>query len=202
MIWDLPADWQWKPISSLLTPVRRTAKPNEIRDEWTYVGLEHISPGTGEYTGVKAGSAGIRSNKFLFEPGDILYGKLRPNLRKCVVAQTFGVSSTDIVPLRAVEPNSAHFIALQLRSEPFTAEVLRLIGGANLPRVNIKDLFSLKLPTPPPEDAHRLYEMAKHLTDLRYTHSALGAAMADVESAMSAAALGLLRESKSHRISG
>lgn len=191
MTWDLPENWAWTPIPDLLTPVRTQARPDDIHDDWVYVGLEHVQSQTGEYEGVEAGGADIRSNKFMFELGDVLYGKLRPNLRKCVVARTSGVCSTDLVPLRPVDPEAADFIALQLRSEPFTANVMRMIGGANLPRVNLKDLFTLTLPMPLETEASRIYQVARAVTALRVSQRELAAAIDMVERAASAQVLGL-----------
>ena len=191
MTWKLPEAWGWRLVSEVLTPVKAQAKPDEIHDDWLYVGLEHVQSATGEYTGVEAGTADIKSNKFRFEAGDVLYGKLRPNLRKCVVATSAGVCSTDLVPLRPVAPEAAHFLAMQLRSEPFTASVMRLIGGANLPRVNIKDLFTLALPAPPPGEETRLFEMAESASSLRAALRALEATVTEVDRAAVAAVLGL-----------
>lgn len=194
---ELPDRWHWTPLAVLLTPVRSQVAPEAIHDDWVYVGLEHVQSCTGEYSGVQAGSASIKSNKFRFEPGDLLYGKLRPNLRKCAVAVEPGVSSTDLVPLRPVDPTSGHFLALQLRSEPFTAAVMRMIGGANLPRVNIKDLFSLSLPTPPPSDAARLYALARSVAGLRTLQREIALSVDEVEVAVTAAALGYPMDSAS-----
>lgn len=191
MTWALPDGWAWRPIPELLTPVRAQARPDDIHDDWTYVGLEHVTSGTGEYEGVEAGTADLRSNKFMFEPGDVLYGKLRPNLRKAVVAREPGVCSTDLVPLRPVEPEAADLIAMQLRSEPFTAQVMRLIGGANLPRVNLRDLFGLSLPWPPRENEHRLYAVARGVVSLRLAQRSLATSVDEVDRAATAQVLGL-----------
>lgn len=191
MNWDIPKGWSWKPLTESLTMVRVQAKPDDIHDDWLYLGLEHVQSSTGEYSGVLAGSAGIKSNKFQFQPGDVLYGKLRPNLRKCAVAEESGVCSTDLVPLRPTDPETAYFLALQLRSEPFTAMVMRMIGGANLPRVSIKDLFTLSLPAPRADEAARFYAMAKSLTVVRKKQRELKCAVAETDLAVTAAALGL-----------
>lgn len=190
MTWELPADWRWQRVGDALTPVRAQAKPDDIHDDWLYLGLEHVQGVTGQYEGVEAGGAGIKSNKFRFEPGDVLYGKLRPNLRKCVVANEGGVCSTDLVPLRPVRPEAAHFLSLQLRSEPFTESVMRMIGGANLPRVNIKDLLKLELPVPPADDENRLFEAARSASALRDKLCDLQAAVTEVELAATAEVLG------------
>lgn len=191
MTWELPEGWRWQAVGDALTPVRTQAKPDDIHDDWLYLGLEHVQGATGQYEGVEAGGAGIKSNKFRFEPGDVLYGKLRPNLRKCVVASAAGVCSTDLVPLRPVRPEAAHFLSLQLRSEPFTESVMRLTGGANLPRVNVKDLMKLELPVPPSDEEDRLFEAARSASALRDKLRNLHAAVMDVELATTAQALGL-----------
>ena len=100
----------------------------------------------------------------------------------------------DLVPLRPVDPDAAHFIALQLRSEPFTASVMRMIGGANLPRINVKDLFTLSLPAPPAAELQRLYSVARSFDALREKKKAFEAAVKDVELAATAAVLGLTEE--------
>lgn len=191
MTWDLPPGWRWTPLPELLTTVRTYVRPDAIDGAWLYLGLEHVEPGTGEYTGVRAGDADIRSAKLAFDPGDVLFGKLRPNLRKCVVARTRGVASTDLVPLRPVDPDAAHFLALQLRSEPVTAEVLRLVGGANLPRVPMRDVATLSLPTPPPAEAPRLHALARSAALLRHRQRELAATVGGLERVATEAALGL-----------
>jgi type I restriction enzyme S subunit len=196
MTWELSEGWRWQTVGDALTPVRAQAKPDDIHDDWLYLGLEHVQGVTGQYEGVEAGSAGIKSNKFRFDPGDVLYGKLRPNLRKCVVAGETGVCSTDLVPLRPVRPEAAHFLALQLRSEPFTESVMRLIGGANLPRVNIKDLLKLELPVPPTADEDRLFEAARSASVLRDKLRLLHAAVTDIELAATAEVLGLAGQAR------
>lgn len=190
MTWDLPRGWRWTPVGSSVARVAVQVQPDAIHDDVLYIGLEHVRSGTGEYSGVEAGGADIRSHKFTFQPGDILYGKLRPNLRKCVVVDQAGVCSTDLVPLRPIDPGSAHFLAMQLRSEAFTADVMRIIGGANLPRVNIRDLFTLSLPTPPEADASRLYEIARSVSTLRRRQRMLEYAVLQLDSAATASALG------------
>ncbi|MCW2831928.1 MAG: hypothetical protein JWP31_2620 [Aeromicrobium sp.] len=191
MTWDVPADWTWRPLRAALTSVTDQVRPAEFDDDWLYVGLEHVQAATGELRGVRLGSAGIRSNKFRFDAGDVLYGKLRPNLRKCAVAESPGVCSTDLLPLRPVDADAAHFLAMQLRSEPFTASVMRLVGGASLPRVTATDLFTLNLPAPPPGDAGRLHELARSMSRLRQRQRDLDGAVTAAVASATAAVIGL-----------
>ena len=46
-----------------------------------YIGMEHIEPGTGNLLGTIS-SDDVLSNTFAFNKGDVLYGRLRPYLKK------------------------------------------------------------------------------------------------------------------------
>lgn len=194
MNWKLPDGWSWTSVSEHLTRVRSQVRPDAIQENWTYVGLEHVSSASGEYEGIEGSGAGIRSNKFLFEPGDILYGKLRPNLRKCVVANEVGICSTDLIPLRPINPESAHFISMQMRSQPFTTCVIRLIGGASLPRIGVKDLLDMPLPTPPPEKAAELYALARSVSSLRTRQREAEATIDGIEASVTGLSMGLVSD--------
>ena len=135
-------------LGDLCDPVREGIQPQQIQPDSQYVGLEHIRPGTGSWTSIPSEEAALRSAKNTFEPGDLLYGKLRPNLRKCVVVDISGVCSTDIVVLRPRDPKIAHYLALQMRSQAFADEASRHIGGANLPRIRVGDLMEICVPMP------------------------------------------------------
>ncbi len=191
MNWELADGWSWQPLHDLVVPVRVQVAPSDIDPSWQYTGLEHVKPGTGEYEGIPAGEAGIKSAKYLFETGDLLYGKLRPNLRKCVIATNGGVCSTDLMPLRPTAPEAAHLLAVQLRSEAFTNRVMRMVGGANLPRINVEDLLTIEVPVPPEGERQRLYDSVSVAKDLRGAVRALERSILHVEAAATAWALGI-----------
>src|SRR5436190_35975 len=67
--------------------------------DFAYVGLEHI-PSSGSAL-LSSGSPGYSiSTNTVFRPGDILFGKLRPRLRKAASVSFRGYCSTDILVLR------------------------------------------------------------------------------------------------------
>lgn len=65
-----------------------------------YVGLEHIAQETPTLVGTSPGNVSTSVNG-VFQSGDILFGKLRPNLRKSLQVGFTGYCSTDILVLRA-----------------------------------------------------------------------------------------------------
>ena len=159
--------WRKQRLADLVIPARQTVQPAQLPPDTRYVGLEHVESKTGLHQSVSLSDVDLRSSKFRFEPRDVLFGKLRPNLRKVVVATCSGVCSMDLTPLRPLEPAMACLLAYQLRTPGFTAQVIRLVSGQNLPRVGLKDLLSLYVPVPPRDDARALYELAELLDETR-----------------------------------
>lgn len=138
------------PLASLVVQVKGSVPPEKLL-EGDYVLLEHISQRTGQVSPSRVELAEIKSAKGRFAAGDVLYGKLRPQLRKVCVAEGPGFCSLDIIVLRPLVPGTAHYLAAILRSESFTDQVARLVGGANLPRINARELLNLELDWPDDE---------------------------------------------------
>ncbi len=161
-------DWQLVPLHQLVEPQRAQVKAADLPEDEPYTGLEHVASRTGVYRPTTVGAAQLKSAKFRYQTGNILYGKLRPGLRKCVVALEEGVCSTDLLPLKPLVPSTGALIAAQLRSEWFSGRVTSLISGANLPRVSVRDLMSTSLPMPPKDQLNRLIEMAQIVDAARY----------------------------------
>ena len=86
--------WEVKKIKDTCKLIKKQYKPNEEENK-KYIGLEHIEQGSLKLLGVGNSSNAI-SNKFIFEKGQILFGKLRPYFRKVVLSKFNGVCSTDI----------------------------------------------------------------------------------------------------------
>lgn len=139
-------------VSEIVERVIDSMNPSEADGQVTYVGLENIESKSGCLVGeVVATASDIKSLKTRFEPNDILYGKLRPNLNKVYRASMSGVCSTDIFVLRTGPLANADYLTQLLRSQQFNVQVLRGIGGAQLPRVSYGYLGGVKIPLPPLE---------------------------------------------------
>jgi len=131
-----------------------------VRDSWlpdmtdtnltNYIGLENISANTGYLIGnILVTKNSIKSNKTIFRQDDILFGRLRPNLNKVLLADCEGICSTDILVLRVnknlVEP---YFLSTVMRQRSFNLELLKFVKGAQLPRISAEDLFSVAVLIP------------------------------------------------------
>ena len=107
-----------------------------------YVGLEHM-PSDGS-TLLAVGSAGDSvSTNNVFRTGDTLFGKLRPQLRKCVRVSFDGYCSTDILVLRANSGSCSEYGSKLLQSEFVFTEAIRTEEGTKMPRTSwraVKDV--------------------------------------------------------------
>lgn len=118
----------------------------------SYVGLENIESNSGNLVGeVNTDIKSIKSIKNVFKKGDILYGKLRPNLNKVWLANIEGICSTDILVLATKPEYSPEFYELILRSNDFNEEVLKGLKGAQLPRVSFDYVSKIQIPSVPKE---------------------------------------------------
>lgn len=133
----------YRALSALVTPVDAKIA---IRKDPTkpYVGLENIPSRGAHLTGWALASASISTNA-IFRAGDVLFGKLRPNLRKCIVAPFDGYCSTDILVLRSNEGVDPSFAGKVLRTERVGTAAEMTSVGTKMPRTSWKHLSELEV---------------------------------------------------------
>ncbi len=99
------------------------------------VELEHISQGDGRLIGT-IDSSGQSSTKAVFAKGSVLYGKLRPNLRKSWYCEFDGVCSTEIWVLQPrATVCDGKFLAQLVQTERFVAAAC-VTSGSKMPRAD------------------------------------------------------------------
>lgn len=131
-------------ISGNLNPEKRKGRVN-------YIGLENIEQESGRIIGdIVSDFSEIKSTKRTFQKGDILYGKLRPNLNKVAYVDFDGICSTDIFVLRPkIKDIDAEFYSILLRQKEFNDMVLNGVSGGQLPRVSKEYFADLPIPKVP-----------------------------------------------------
>lgn len=121
--------------------------------KFNYVGLENISQTTRVLVGFapKVG-AEVKSRSKVFREGDILYGRLRPGLNKCLLVDGMlseGICSTEILVLVANEDVVVpDYLCELMVSTEVSRRVQGLVAGAALPRVQPTDLLGIEVPIP------------------------------------------------------
>ena len=141
-------------VERILQRSKQTVSPATLNGSVTYIGLENLEPHTGRLVGqfVEDEPTSIKSSKNVFGSGDILYGKLRPNLNKVWFADRDGICSSDIFVIQPKNGDAEpKFYEHVFRSKQFNDEALKRLSGAQLPRINWQSLAGIEVPLPPLE---------------------------------------------------
>jgi type I restriction enzyme S subunit len=134
-----------------------------------YVGLEHLRQRSGGLKGWSPAANSISINT-IFKAGDVLFGKLRPNLRKSALAPFDGYCSTDILVLRPKEGISSRFAAKVFQSERVGAAAEMTAAGTKMPRTSWNALRALEVYCPAIESQESLADVLDTLdTTIRQT---------------------------------
>lgn len=141
-------------VSDLVELITDKQVANPRRPE-AYIGLEHI-PERAMRIAQVGGTEAIRGMCVRFCEGDILFGKLRPNLRKSVLAPLDGLGSTEILVLRPKPGVDPSFAGHVLRSETVFLEAERLTEGTRMPRTSWKTLSKIEIFAPSDRSAQKL----------------------------------------------
>lgn len=141
---------------------------DDFGDATVFVGLQHIESHSGRRLGsTELGSE--KGRKFRFQPGDVIYGYLRPYLNKVWVADCHGLCSVDQYVLRPREGACAGLIAHGLRSQSALNEAVRLTHSLQLPRLRSSLLAAIEIPTAAadqPSTERRLDSLVRQICEL------------------------------------
>ncbi len=144
---SLKSGWRVEPLKNLAKIERSTIDPSEIEDVF-YVGLENISR-SGSFLDTRKVAAGeLASAKFSFTDKHLLYGKLRPYLKKIARPSFSGVCSTDILPILPGLDIDRDYLFYYLRQPSMIDLAVLRSAGANLPRLAARqlELFPVRFP--------------------------------------------------------
>lgn len=125
-----------------------------------YVNGENIASGKGHILFLKsAGDLRMRSGKYLFAPGDVLYSKLRPYLRKVTTVDFRGLCSADMYPLTPVQCLvHQDYLKYILLSKPFSEYAESESQRTRMPKLNRAQLLRWKQRIPSLEEQVRIME--------------------------------------------
>jgi type I restriction enzyme S subunit len=124
--------------------------------------LEHIESGTGRITGETL-TTSENSVKFAFSAGDVLFGRLRPYLKKYAFPSFSGVCSTEIWVLR---PRSAdllpEFLFLLVQGEE-VQRAANVTSGSKMPRASWAVVAQALVPMPTIEEQRKICDIIASL---------------------------------------
>ncbi|MFA4885563.1 MAG: restriction endonuclease subunit S [Desulfotomaculaceae bacterium] len=146
---------EWHKLEVDEVIIQSSAKMNPIIEKQVFkcIELEHIESGTGRLLGSTI-SIIQKSNKSFFVKGDILFGKLRPYLKKFYYAKHDGVCSSEIWVLRPkTKEILSKYLFYTVQSSKFI-EKCCVSSGSKMPRADWDYVSDLVIYLPPlPEQA-------------------------------------------------
>ena len=147
LIDPLPPGWKNQQFGDACDRVKDSYQPVDDGDT-PYVGLEHLAQGFPAFVG-RGQESEVTSSKTAFKVGDILFGKLRPYLRKGARADFDGVCSTDILAFRAKATCESEFLKFVIHSDEFVAHAKSTTSGVQHPRTSWPSVKEFRLSIPP-----------------------------------------------------
>jgi type I restriction enzyme S subunit len=149
-------------LDELLIPKKtQSIYPHEYEK---YLGMEHVD--TGAFISNKYGnSEEAKANTFIFQKGDLLYGKLRPYLDKCVIANFEGVCSTEILVYDVKNGFSKELILFYMHSPSFVNYVSSQGYGTKMPRVSHKIISEYVVSMPSEKEQQSILAKLKRLRE-------------------------------------
>lgn len=122
------------------------------------VAPNHIEQNTGRLICIEtARDQNAISGKYLFQSGDVVYSKIRPNLRKAFIAEFDGLCSADMYALRPLPDRIiTRFLLSILLGEHFTSFALTRCVRTGIPKLNRQELSEYELPLPTIEDQKQI----------------------------------------------
>ena len=128
-----------------------------------YDDLPHIAPGNIEsYTGrlydnVKTvKEENLISGKFHFLPGDIVYGKINPQLGKYYFSDCEGLTSADAYVLNAKNGINQEYLFAIIQTENFFKYSISVSKRSGMPKINRDELNAYEYWSPSEEEQRRI----------------------------------------------
>ena len=166
---EVPPSWERVQLGDVVQygVIDKVDSNRKITPETWVLDLEDIEKDTSRLLERVTSSTRIfQSTKTAFRCGDVLFGKLRPYLNKVLVADTHGVCTTEIVPIRGYGGMVPEYIKLVLKSPSTMENVDRLMYGMKMPRLGTSDAVLLNFPLPPLAEQQRIVAKVDELMAL------------------------------------
>jgi type I restriction enzyme S subunit len=145
------------PLVDLCSIEARLVDPTtDEHRELPHVGVDRIEARTGRLLSVTSAEAdGVTSGKYRFSENEIVYAKIRPELRKVAFPGFDGLSSADAYPLRPRPGVPPEFLQEVLLTDVFSDQAIARSGRTKMPKINRQELFSIDVPDLPGSDRLR-----------------------------------------------
>ena len=165
---DIPESWKWVRLGDCTgySQTKPKISPKDITENMWSLDLEDIQKESGAIlTRITASERKITGDKVLFYKGQVLYSKLRPYLKKILVAPDNGICTPELVPFNTYLVY-ANYIVYVLRSPHIDYAVNSVTYGVKMPRVGTETMVNLLIPLPPIAEQKRIVAKLEEILPL------------------------------------
>jgi restriction endonuclease S subunit len=162
-IGEMPEQWNIRKIKYLANI--RNVKAGDSDIDKTYIGLENIESETGKLLINRDDEQQlIGETANIFKKGDVLFGKLRPYLAKCIIADFDGRCTSELLVLRTTSNILPEYLYFFMLSPKFYDVVNSSTYGAKMPRASWDFIGNLEIPLPSIKEQKEIVEYLVELT--------------------------------------
>jgi type I restriction enzyme S subunit len=142
---EFDGEWTKKDFGSIVEKAKTKHDPQKSKEEYPCIEMESISKESSILLEI-FNSKDQLSIKNKFNKGEVLFGKLRPNLKKYVIAPFDGVCSSEIWVLKG-KKLSNEFLFRLIQTNKFYSSTL-VTSGSKMPRADWSYISSSIFPFP------------------------------------------------------
>lgn len=147
---EVPAHWNTPFFQRCVYVAEGQVNPeDEPYRSMILVAPNHVESGTGRLLLTEtAAEQSAESGKYLCQPGDVIYSKIRPALRKACLSPDVCLCSADMYPLRGTNGLRNEFLFWFLLSDEFSAWAVLESDRVAMPKINRESLKAVRLVLP------------------------------------------------------
>lgn len=156
---DIPENWCWERLGNISTynQSKTKVKASDLKQLTWVLDLEDIEKNTGNILErINAKDKKVSGDKVAFYKGQLLYSKLRPYLKKILIAPDDGVCTPELVPFNVFGECNTKYILSVLKSPYADFLINSATYGVKMPRVGVETMINLLIPIPPLREQDRL----------------------------------------------
>jgi len=155
---EIPENWCWVRLGEITDyGVGKQVSAEKIQPNSWILELEDIEKETFKLT-CKRFDREPGSSKNAFSKGCVLYGKLRPYLKKVIIADESGYCSTEIIPFNGYGNINSSYLKYCMVAPSIDSNINQITHGMDMPRLGTDKAKLLCIPLPPLAEQKRIVD--------------------------------------------
>ncbi len=153
-----PTNWKFLEFGNFVSRSDKRFNPKKEKKNYKCIELKHIEEETGRLIGYTY-SQKQKSIKNKFKKEEILYGKLRPYLKKFWIACFDGVCSSEIWVLNSINDKCSNKYLFYLIQTNLFNQIANISSGTKMPRADWRLIAEYPFSIPPKKEQDKIVQI-------------------------------------------